>query len=60
MIACQVFISEISRVRNLRDAWPRDVSIVSEEELLTGLKSGLVTMAIFAMDSPMISALAFV
>jgi len=54
MIACQVFISEISRVRNLRDAWPRDVSIVSEEELLTGLKSGLVTMAVFAMDSPMI------
>jgi len=56
MIACQVLISEISRVRNLRDAWPPDVVVVSEEELLMGLKSGLVAMAIFAVDSPMISA----
>ena len=43
-------------MRNLRDAWPPDVVVVSEEELLMGLKSGLVAMAIFAVDSAMISA----
>jgi len=51
MIACQAFISEIFRVRDLRD-----VSVIGEEELLTGLKRGLVTMSIFAVDSSMISA----
>jgi len=51
MIACQAFISEIFRVRDLRD-----VSVIGEEELLTGLKRGLVTMSILAVDSSMISA----
>jgi len=57
MIACEVFVNELSRVRALRGGWGPGAAVAGEEELLAGLRSGLTAMSMFAPDSLLMSKL---
>lgn len=56
MIACHVFIDEISRVRQLRDL--TDVPY-TEEELMEGYRNGLNALSLFSQDSILMRKLCF-
>lgn len=52
MIACHVFIDEISRVRLINSSWPPPQgSETSEEELMESLRSGLTALSLYSEDS---------
>jgi len=52
MIACHVFIDEISRVRLINSSWPPpQESQTSEEELMESLRSGLTALSLYSEDS---------
>lgn len=52
MIACHVFIDEISRVRLINSSWPPPPgSETSEEELMESLRSGLTALSLYSEDS---------
>lgn len=55
MRACQVLIGEVARLKALRSAWAPDVVGGKEEELGETLERAFEAMAMFSVDSPLMS-----
>jgi hypothetical protein len=57
MIVCQVFISEILRLRSLQRNWAPGIPVGDEAQLTTSVQTVIATMAMFAANCSIISEL---